>query len=112
MDILVANRDEQPFLLRNVIHDRGNWIKFLVLDEYGKSAEGVMVEARVGERTIFRGVRTTFSYLSCSDPRVHFGLGDAMRVDDVTVHWIDGTTENFGPFDAGQIVTLRPSGSK
>jgi hypothetical protein len=111
VDILVANRDERVHLLRNVIHGQGGWIKFRVLDEHGKDALGVKVEARVGKRTFYRNVRAAFSYISCSDPRVHFGLESAERVDEVIVHWLDGTTDRFGPFEAGRIVTLRRDGS-
>ncbi len=107
VDILVANRDGRVHLLRNLIHNQGRWIKFRVLDAYGKDAEGVVVEARIGDRVSFRDVRTAFSYLACSDPRVHFGLGRATRVDEIIVHWLDGTIESFGPFDADQIVILR-----
>jgi len=33
------------------------------------------------------------SYLSSNDPRVHFGLGDATKVDGVEIHWPDGAVE-------------------
>jgi hypothetical protein len=31
--------------------------------------------------------------LSSNDPRVHFGLGDAAKVDSVEIHWPDGVVE-------------------
>lgn len=42
-----------------------------------------------------------------SEPIAHVGLGDATRVEEVTVHWPDGTWETFGGFDAGAVETLR-----
>jgi hypothetical protein len=33
------------------------------------------------------------SYLSSSDMRVHFGLGDTDKVDGVEVHWAGGPVE-------------------
>jgi hypothetical protein len=107
VDILIANKDERAHLLHNVVADRGQWITFRLIDKHGKTAEGVTVEARLAGRSLYRDARSAFSYLACSDPRVHFGLADATRVDDVRVSWLDGTTESFGAFDAGQIVTLR-----
>ena len=62
-----------------------------------------------GGRVLRRDVRVGYSYLTGNSPRVHFGLGAATRVDDVTVVWIDGTRESYGSFDAGQVVTLRRS---
>jgi hypothetical protein len=35
------------------------------------------------------------SYLSSNDPRVHFGLGDAAKVDGVEIHWPDGTVQKL-----------------
>ena len=40
-------------------------------------------------------------------PRVHVGLGDVTRVEDVTVTWPDGSRESFGAFDAGATHALR-----
>lgn len=33
------------------------------------------------------------SYSSTSDPRVHFGLGTATRIDNVEILWPDGSKE-------------------
>ena len=39
-----------------------------------------------------RDVASSDSFLSAHDPRLHFGLGAAEKVDRLTVHWTDGTT--------------------
>ncbi len=41
------------------------------------------------------------SYQSAGDPRLHFGLGAAARVDTVHVRWPSGRVDRFGPFAAG-----------
>ena len=56
---------------------------------------------------MIREVRTAYSYLAASDPRVHVGLGRAGGVSEVEVRWPDGQRESFGDFDAGQRVELR-----
>ena len=33
------------------------------------------------------------SFVSSNDPRVHFGLGDADKVDAVEIHWPSGLKE-------------------
>jgi hypothetical protein len=35
------------------------------------------------------------SYASSSDPRLHFGLGAAMKVDKVEIHWPSGAQEQI-----------------
>ena len=51
-------------------------------------------------------VQPASSYLSSSDPRVHFGLGDVDRVTSIEVDWPDGTREVFSGGDADRIVTV------
>ncbi len=111
VDILVANRDAPPLLLRNVAA-RGHWIMLRILDHHGGDALGATVRLTTGDRVQWRTVQTGYSYLASSDPRVHFGLGTAERVDSVVAHWPGGEQESFGPFAADQIVELRRGASR
>lgn len=52
-----------------------------------RSAIGARLVAKIGERTIERQVMGAQSYLSMSDLRVHFGLGEAEVIDELTIHW-------------------------
>jgi hypothetical protein len=107
IDVLVANRDAPPHLLRNVVPRRGHWLLLRVIDEHGRDALDATLTIALGSRTIRRDVRTGYSYLAANDPRVHVGLGDLTRVDSITVRWPDGTRERFGPFDANRIAEVR-----
>ncbi len=80
---------------------------FRVLDEHGRDALGATVIGLANGRSMRREVQTAYSLFSANDPRVHFGLGDAHVIQDITVHWVDGSSSSFGDFDAGGIVTLR-----
>ena len=103
IDVVVVNRDLSVHLLRNTVPDRGNWILFRL----PAAAEGTVVTLSLDGRTIRRDLRRGYSYQAANSPRVHFGLGRAGRVDDVTVRWLDGARESFGSFDAGQVATLQ-----
>lgn len=111
MDIIVVNRDAPITLLRNIAPDAGHWILLQVLDEHGRDAIGAVVSARIGSRTLSRPLLTTYSYLAANDPRIHLGLGANESVDTVTIRWVDGTAETFGPLAADrQHVLQRGSG--
>ena len=101
LDLLVVNRDAAPSLLMNRV-DRGNWVRFEVHTATGRDAHGASVSATVGDVRMRRDVQPGGSYLSSSDPRVHFGLGQETRVGNVIVTWPGGQTETFGGFDAGR----------
>jgi predicted nucleotidyltransferase len=107
LDLIVVNRDAQPYLLRNEVPSRGNWAKFRVLTRSGRDAYGAVVTATIGSSTRHHMVQPGGSYLASSDPRVHFGLGDADGIRSVSVHWTDGEDESFGDFPARQILELR-----
>ena len=66
---------------------------------------GVRLDA--GGRTYWRQVQPNQSYCSSNDPRVHFGLGSAPRVERVVVRWVSGAEESFGPFESGRQYDLR-----
>jgi enediyne biosynthesis protein E4 len=46
------------------------------------------------------------SYLSTSDPRPHFGLGQAAKIDDIEVHWPSGAVEHFAAPSVDRIMTI------
>ena len=108
IDVLIANRDAAPHLLRNVVPRRGHWLSARVLDEHGRDAFGAEVTVTAASRAIRRTVRAAYSYMSSNDPRVHVGLGAATRVESVEVRWPGSPAlETFGPFEADRVVTIR-----
>jgi hypothetical protein len=68
-----------------------------------RNAVGARVEVIAGNRTQMGFVIGGGSYLSASDRRLIFGLGDAAAVNRLKVHWPSGATQEFGPLagDAG-----------
>jgi hypothetical protein len=46
------------------------------------------------------------SYASSSDPRLHFGLGSATKIDKLEILWPDGKKEQIPPPAVDQIVTI------
>jgi enediyne biosynthesis protein E4 len=106
VDVLVVNKDGPAHLLMNRVPERGQWIRLRVVGEHGGDALGARVSLRLGERVLTRRVRTDTSYCAANDPRVHVGLGTAQSVEEVTVRWLDGREESYGPFAAGRDWTL------
>ena len=106
VDVLVANRDGAPYLLKNVVPSRGHWAQFSVRDERGSDVLGATLTIHIRGRTVRRDVRSGYSYLAANDPRVHVGLGATTTVERIDVRWPDGRTERFGPFQADQVAAI------
>ena len=46
------------------------------------------------------------SFLSSSDPRIHLGLGDVVRLESVTIDWPDGRQETMRDVAADRILVV------
>lgn len=112
-DLVVVNKDAPVSLLMNARPNstRSRSIRFRVLNEHDRDAFNARVSARVGERLVTQRVQTDGSYLSAHDPHLHFGVGEALEVDDVSVTWVDGSKETFGSYRTNGVYTLRKGSS-
>lgn len=91
IDFLVVDYEGAAMLFHNVSQTANHWI---TLDLRGRApnrfAYGARVTARAGKQVWVGVVSPASSYLSSSDPRLHFGLGPVTGLDSITVEWSDG----------------------
>jgi len=88
--------------------NRNHWL--LVRLEAGRGNRfgiGALVEVRQKGRKLLRRAHTDSSYLSANDIRVHFGLGEDPKIEDLVVRWPDGQHEGWDKIQADRIVTIR-----
>src|SRR5205085_1992283 len=84
---LFADLGGRPALLRND-SKRGHWIRIKTIGtRSNRDGFGARVELTAGGLTQTGEVRANSSYLSASDRRIHFGLGQAAEVDKIVIHW-------------------------
>lgn len=109
MDLLATCTGGPAQVFRNVAERRGHWLTVRVLDPAwgGRDAIGSEVVVEAGGRRYWRLAQPSSSFLVSHDPRVHFGLGDATRVDAIRVIWPDGVEERFPGGDVDQHLVLR-----
>ena len=108
IDVIVININERPSLYRNDGGDRSHWISFRLEGTISnRDAIGARVEIDVNGRTQVAEVQSGGSYLSHNDIRVHFGLGDATRVDRIRIRWPNGDTEELGGVEANRFLTVK-----
>ena len=107
LDVLIMNQNEPPSLLRNDSPAGNNWLKVrLQGTKSNRSAIGSRVVVRYGTKVQAQELMSQSSYLSCNDPRLHFGLG-AEKTADIEVRWPLGSTETLRSIAANQLVTIR-----
>jgi hypothetical protein len=107
MDALAVDSEGRPVLLHNEGRPAGNWLLVRLLNRGGRDDYQALVTIEAGGRRLVRHCHADGSYLSSSDPRVHFGLGKVSRVDRLRVRWASGHTQTYGPLSVNRSVTLR-----
>lgn len=99
IDLVIANVDATPTLLRNDSPRRGSW---LIVD----SPLALRVDVWVGGRRLVRHRIHGGSFVSVSDERFHFGLGDVDGIERVAVTWPDGSVEEVPTNGVDRVVTV------
>ncbi len=96
LDVLVANLNASPALLRTDRRDKNHWIMFRTVGR-NKNRDGIGARITVltGKLEQVWEIKRAVSIYSASDPRAHFGLGQATRVDLLKVRWPGGKTQEF-----------------
>jgi enediyne biosynthesis protein E4 len=108
LEAVVENLVGRPTILRPEGEARHHWITFQL---EGVRANRLALNARVratsGHLVQLDEVRSGGSYLSQSDLRIHFGLGDHQRVDKLEVLWPNGKVESIPNLAADRYYTIR-----
>ena len=110
IDIVVANNNGRVRLLLNQsrLLNRNHWLLVRLEALHGnRFGVGAKVELRQRGRKLLRRAHADSSYLSANDIRVHFGLGEEARIEEITVHWPSGECEAWDRIQADRIVTIR-----
>ena len=106
VDIVVSSLDNRLRLFRNdAPPPQHHWFFVQAITE-NRDALGARVTLRTKSRTLTDYVLPGSSYLSSSDPIMHFGLGTTDEIQVIEVHWQDGTRERFPGTTANRRTTV------
>ena len=101
--------NEVPSLLRNDGGNSNNWIKVkLIGTKCNRTAIGARVRVLIGKHSQIDEVNSGTSVMSQNDLRLHFGLGQATKIDSLEVKWpTTQKTETFTNLDPNQILFIK-----
>jgi hypothetical protein len=71
-----------------------------------RDAIGARVRVTAGGSTQTRLRVSSSGYLSQSDPRLHFGLDDAARIDRIEILWPSGNLQTVADQRPNQVITV------
>lgn len=108
IDIFLNNSNQRATLLRNEGGNSNHWLTIQPIGtQSNASGIGTRIVVKAGELSLFKAVRSGASYLSQSDLRVHFGLGENSEVNALEIHWQSGLTERFSNLKSDQILRVK-----
>ena len=109
IDIVIANNNGPTRLLRNMANGDRHWLTIRLRGVQSNVAGlGARVAVlRAGKPPLWRRVHTDGSYLSASDARVHFGLGQDSAIQAVGVIWPQGKREIWRDISINTFTTLQ-----
>jgi hypothetical protein len=107
IDILVTANNDRPTLLHND-SPQANWLQLQLIDKRGGATPiGARCVATIGGHKRVRVLLGGGSYGGDSDHRVHFGLAQATKIEQMEITWPSGNRQILRDISANQILTVR-----
>jgi hypothetical protein len=108
IDVVINQLHNVPALLRNVHPDPNHWVGIRLMGgpKSPRDAIGAAVYLTAGGIRQRADVISGGSFASSNDLRVHFGLGEATKVDSVEIHWPSGAVDRLSLPGIGRFYTV------
>ncbi|QEC66565.1 CRTAC1 family protein [Panacibacter ginsenosidivorans] len=117
LDLLVVNQEAVypnypvPSITRLYRNDsaKGNWIKIALQGIQAEShGIGSKIEVEAGGKKMIREIDGgSSSHLSQNSVIAHFGLGNAITIDKITVYWTGGNKQTITNIKPNQLITIK-----
>jgi enediyne biosynthesis protein E4 len=108
IDIATNNRGDFPSLLRN---DGGNANHWLTVQLIGTKSnrDGIGASLKLTSEGFVQveQAKGGMSYMSASDPRIHFGLGKRTKIESLEITWPSGQKDGLRNVAADQIIAVK-----
>jgi enediyne biosynthesis protein E4 len=107
LDILVSNNGQAPQLLRNDGGNANHWLEILLIGtKSNRDGVGARVKVSAGDLVLYDQRKGGMSYQSAQDPRLHFGLGQRSKIDEIEILWPSGMVTKLSNLKSDQIVAV------
>jgi hypothetical protein len=107
LDVVLTQSRGAPVLLRNDLDAGRHWLHVRLKDG-GPNRAGIGARVELvadGVRQV-RTIMPTRGYISQVEPTAFFGLGDATRVESLSVRWPDGATMDVPVPDVDRVLVV------
>ncbi|WP_228714539.1 FG-GAP-like repeat-containing protein [Posidoniimonas corsicana] len=106
LDLVINNFNEMVTVCRNDGRQGGALRVKLIGRTSNRSGVGAVVRIKCGDVEMSRRLSLARGFMSSSDPTIHFGVGQATLIDELSVEWPSGHRQQFHQIGANQLVSV------
>jgi hypothetical protein len=108
IDIVTNNRGDYPELLRNDGGNANHWLEVLLIGtRSNRDGIGSALKLTSEGFVHVEQAKGGMSYMSASDPRIHFGLGSRSKIDSLEITWPSGQVDKLTDVAIDQIIAVK-----
>jgi len=108
LDIVVTSLNDKPRILMNTADSGNHWLLLNVIGhKSARDAIGAKVKLTTASgRVLYNHVAVSVGFMSSSDKRVHFGLGQETKIASIEIRWPSGIRQVLKDLTADQILKV------
>ena len=108
IDIVTNNRGDFPSLLRNDGGNANHWLSVqLIGTKSNRDGIGSSLKLTSPGFVQVEQAKGGMSYMSASDPRIHFGLGKRTKIESLEITWPSGQVDRLTNLPIDQIIAVK-----
>ena len=108
IDFVMNNRGDYPELMRNDGGNANNWVTVkLIGTKSNRDGLGTVLRLTSEGFTQVKQAKGGMGYMSASDPRIHFGLGQRKTIESLQITWLSGQVDNLKNVPINQFITVK-----
>jgi hypothetical protein len=109
IDVVVTNQNSRPEIFLNRSPGSNHWLLVkLVGNRSNRDGLGARLKATIaGGAPLYNHATTSTGLSASSDPRVHFGLGAATRLEKLEIWWPSGIYQILSDVKADRILKVQ-----
>jgi enediyne biosynthesis protein E4 len=108
IDIAINVRGDYPELLRNDGGNVNHWLEILLIGtQSNRDGIGSVLQLSSGGIVHVEQAKGGMSYMSASDPRIHFGLGKRTKIDSLVITWPSGHVDKLTEVPVDKIIAIK-----
>ncbi len=108
IDIAINNRGDYPELLRNDGGNANHWLEVLLIGtKSNRDGIGASLKLTSGAFVHIEQSKGGMGYMSASDPRIQFGLGQRTKIDSLEITWPSGAVDRLTNVPIDRIIAVK-----